>query len=318
MSLRAWRLAFKMQRLELLIFVAAAIALVVASLLIARGASEARASFDACFQAAGSDAGCGTSPSLNDFSTLGGFAKLGAFLTPFALGLILGIPVVAREIEGRTAGIAWTLSQSRSRWLIQRVLPLLVVVIVLAAAVGIGSEFVTRTNPFADLAANPGFADYTSRGVLLPVRAVVVLVLAIAVGAMVPRQLPALLLAVGATVALFVGLTLAMDAWMTGEAKPIPFDESRFGGFGDGPRIFDVAYREDATGKVISMNDFYNQHGEVALPDGESDPPGFTQVAIGIPGDQWATWVARESAILGGLGLVGGGLATLVVTRRRP
>ena len=58
MSVRAWRLAFKMQRLELLIFVAAAVALVAASLLIARGASEARASFDACFQAAGSDAGC--------------------------------------------------------------------------------------------------------------------------------------------------------------------------------------------------------------------------------------------------------------------
>ena len=318
MSLRAWRLAFKMQRLELLLFVAAAILLVVASLLIARGASEARASFDACFQAAGSDAGCATSPSLNDFSLWGGFARLGAFLTPFALGLILGIPVVAREIEGRTAGIAWTLSRSRSRWLIQRVLPLMVVVIVLAAAVGVGSEFVTRTNPFADLAANPGFADYTSRGILLPVRAVVVLLLAIAVGAMVPRQLPALLLALGVTIALFVALTIGMDAWMSVEARPISFNESRFGAFGDGPRIFDVAYREDATGKVISMNDFYNRYGDVALPDGEQDPPGFTQVAIGITGDQWATWVARESAILGVLAIVSGGLATLVVTRRRP
>ena len=119
---------------------------------------------------------------------------------------------------------------------------------------------------------------------LLPVRALVVLLLAIAVGAMVPRQLPALLLAVGVTVALFVGLTIGMDAWMTAEAKPIPFDESRFGAFADGPRIFDVAYREDATGKLISMNDFYNQHGDVALPDGEPNPPGFTQVAIGIPG----------------------------------
>jgi hypothetical protein len=151
------------------------------------------------------------------------------------------------------------------------------------------------------------------------VRAVVVLVLAIVVGAMVPRQLPALLLAVGLTVALFVGLTLGMDAWMSAEAKPMPFNESsRFGPFVDGPRIFDVAYREDATGKVISMNDFYNQHGDVALPDGESDPPGFTQVAIGIPGTQYATWVLRESAILGALAVVGSGVAMLVVRRRRP
>ena len=319
MTLRAWRLAFKMQRLELLIFVAAAVLVTVASLLIAWGASEARASFDACYQASGTDANCATSPSLNDFSLWGGFARLGAFLTPFALGLFLGVPVVAREIEGRTAGIAWTLSRSRSRWLIQRVLPLVVVVIVLAAAVGIGSEFVTRTNPFAELAANPGFADYTARGWMLPVRALAVLLLAIAVGAMVPRQLPALLLAGAVTLALFVGLTIGMDAWMTAEAKPIPFNESsRFGPFADGPRIFDVAYREDATGKVISMNDFYNRYGDVALPDGEQNPPGFTQVAIGIPGDQYGTWVLRESAALGALALASTALAVFVVGRRRP
>jgi hypothetical protein len=319
MSLRAWRLAFRMQRLELIILIAAAVLIMVASLLIAWGASEARTSFDACYQAQGTDTGCATSPSLNDFSTFGGFARLAAFLTPFALGLFLGVPVVAREIEGRTAGIAWTLSQSRTRWLIQRVLPLLVVAIVLSAAVGIGSELVTRTNPFADFAANPGFADYTARGVLLPARALVVLLLAVAIGAMVPRQLPALLLAIGVTVALFVGLTIGMDTWMTAEARPIPFDESNpFGPFGDGPRIFDVAYQEEATGKVITMNDFYNTYGDVALPDGESDPPGFTQVAIGIRGDQYWTWAVRESAVYGALAVASGGLAAVVVRRRRP
>ena len=186
--------------------------------------------------------------------------------------------------------------------------------IVLAAAVGIGSELVTRTNPFADYTANPGFADYTSRGFMLPVRAVVVLALAVAVGALVPRQLPAVLLAAGLTVALFVAFTLGMDAWMTSEATPIPMADLALGG----PRIFDVAYRDDATGELITMNDFYSQHGDVALPDGEQDPPGFTQVAIGIPGEQYWTWALRESAILGALAVTAGGLAALVVTRRRP
>jgi hypothetical protein len=316
MTIRGWRLAFRMQRLELLIFIAAAILITVASLLIAWGASEARASFDACYQAQGTDAGCATSPSLNDFSMWGGFARISAFLTPFALGLFLGVPVVAREIEGRTAGIAWTLSRSRSRWLIQRVLPLLVMVVVLAAAVGIGSEFVTRTNPFADLAANPGFADHTARGWMLPVRALAVLALGIAVGAMVPRQLPALLLAGAVTLALFVGLSIGMDIWMTSEAEPIPIiDETQFG---NGPRIFDVAYQDDVTGEVISMNDFYNRYGEdVFVPDGGL-PEGFTEVAIGIPGEEYWTWALRESAILAGLAIASGGLAILVVARRRP
>jgi hypothetical protein len=150
--------------------------------------------------------------------------------------------------------------------------------------------------------------------VLLPLRALTVLMLAIAVGALVPRQLPALLLAGAVTLALFVGLTVGMDTWMTAEAEPIPMDQVE----SSGPRIFDSAYREDATGKLISMNDFYNRYGDVALPEGESDPPGFTQVAIGIPGERYFTWVAREAAILGALAVVSGGLATLVVTRRRP
>ena len=315
MTFTAWRLAFRMQRLELLLFLAAAILLVVASLLIAWGTSEVRADFQACMQRLGSGANCSpSSPSLNDFSLWGGFAKLGAFLTPFALGLVLGVPVVASEVEGRTAPIAWTLSRSRVRWLIQRVIPFGVFVIVLSAAVGIGSELVTRTNPFADYVANPGFADYTSRGLMLPIRALVALSVAIAVGAMVPRQLPALLLAAGVTTALFVGLTLGIDAWMTSEARPMPMADLQAGG----PRIFDVAYREDATGELISMNDFYSQHGDVALPDGEQDPPGFTQVAIGIPAEQYPVWALRESAILGALAVAAGGLATLVVTRRRP
>jgi hypothetical protein len=315
MTFRGWRLAFRMQRLELLLFLAGAVLLVVASLLIAWGTTEVRAAFLACMQRLGPDASCSpSSPSLNDFSLWGGFATLGAFLTPFGLGLFLGVPVVAREIEGRTAPIAWTLSRSRSRWLIQRVLALAVVVIVIAAAVGIASEFVTRTNPFADYASNPGFADYSSRGVLLPVRALAVLLLAIAVGAMVPRQLPALLLAGAVTVALFVGLSVGVDTWMTAEAEPMAMDQVQLGG----PRIFDVAYRDDATGEVISMNDFYNRYGDVLIPDGQQNPPGFTQVAIGIPGSEYWPWVLRESAIVGALALGSSALALVVVHRRRP
>jgi hypothetical protein len=135
---------------------------------------------------------------------------------------------------------------------------------------------------------------------------------------MVPRQLPALLLAIGFTIVLFVGLSNGMDAWMKAEAQPIPIDESRFGLAGGEPRIFDMAYRDDATGDVITINDLYNRYGDVAFPDDELAPEGFTAVAIGIPGDQYWTWALRESAILGARVVAGGGLATLVVTRRRP
>jgi hypothetical protein len=312
-TLHGWRLAFKMQRLELLLLFGAAGVVVGASLLIAWQTSEARAAFDACVQNSPPGSHCSTSPSLNDLSLWGGFARLGGVLTPFALGLFLGVPVVAREIEGHTAGIAWTLSRSRVRWLLQRAAPLVVMVVVVAAVVGLSGEVLARTNPFAEHRLDPGFADYGSRGVLLPVRAATVLLLAIAMGALVPRQLPALLLAGAATLGLFVSLTIGMDAWMKAEAQPLGMDQVEK----SGARVFDVAYRENASGKVISMNDFYNRYGDIATPDGGA-PEGFTEVAIGIPGDQYGLWVLRESAVLGALALTSAGLAALIVQRRRP
>jgi hypothetical protein len=313
MTFRGWRLAFKMQRLELLLLFGAAGVVVVATLLIAWQTSEARAAFDACFKASPPGANCPTSPSLNDLSLWGGFARLGAMLMPFALGLFLGVPVVAREIEGRTAGMAWTLSRSRLRWLLQRAAPLVVMVLVVAGLVGLSGEVLARTNPFAEGRLDPGLADYGSRGVLLPVRAATVLLLAIAMGALVPRQLPALLIAGAATLGLFVALTIGIEAWMKTEAQPIGMDQVEK----SGARVFDVAYREDQSGKVISMNDFYNRYGDIATPDGGA-PEGFTEMAIGIPGDRYGLWVLRESGVLAAPALTAAGLAALIVRRRRP
>jgi len=149
--------------------------------------------------------------------------------------------------------------------------------------------------------------------VLLPVRATAVLFLAIAAGAMVPRQLPALLLAGAATLALFVAMAIGIDAWMAAEAGPIPMAQLELGG----PRVFDMAFRDNATGKVISMNDLYNRYGDIQTPD-RGAPAGFNQVAIGISGDQYAVWVLRESALVGVLALASVGLAALTVQRRRP
>jgi len=46
---------------------------------------------------------------------------------PFAVGLLGGVPIVARELEARTAQTAWSLSDSRLRWLIGQVAPIRVV-----------------------------------------------------------------------------------------------------------------------------------------------------------------------------------------------
>ncbi|MGH2445393.1 MAG: hypothetical protein ACRDGD_05065 [Candidatus Limnocylindria bacterium] len=44
-----------------------------------------------------------------------------AWAAPFAVGVILGAPLVAREIDGGTAQLAWSLSRSRVGWLLRRI-----------------------------------------------------------------------------------------------------------------------------------------------------------------------------------------------------
>jgi hypothetical protein len=312
---RAWRLTFALQRQELLILVSATALLVVGSVLAARMTSEARVAFDACVSQVepGSDACRSLSAPLNDLSFWEGVTKLAAQWSPMILGLFLGVPLVAREIEGRTAPIAWALDPGRGRWLLQRAVPVLAVALVAGVLVGIGGEMVTQAPPFREHPLGAGFSDYGSRLGQIPVRTVAVLVLGIGIGALVPRQLPALLLTGAATLVLFTAITLGMGAWMQAAAEPIAMDH----GYESGARVFDQAFRDNATGALISTVDFDQQ--QIGSEDLESTaPPGMTRVWLGIPGDEYGQWVGRESGIVLGLTLIVGAATLAVVRRRRP
>jgi ABC-type transport system involved in multi-copper enzyme maturation permease subunit len=317
---RAVRLAFVMHRPVLQIVLAAVALVVVAALVIAMQTRAVRSDQLACYRGAepvveGSlGSPCAQfDPTLDLLASAASFAKVGALATPFVLGLFLGVPLVAREIEGRTASIAWTLSSSRRRWLVHRAAPVVVVVVLAALLVGFGGEALTRSAP-GNEGMDPGFGDYGSRGALVAVRALAELALAIGVGALVPRQLPALLLALGTTIALFAAITLAMDAWMAAEAVPIEVGPAQQGA----SRIFDMAYREDATGKVISFADYYSDHGgDVGVPEGE-EPVGMTMIAYQVPGDRYGGFVMGESAVLGAVAVVSLAVTAAVVSVRRP
>ena len=65
-----------------------------------------------------------------------GYVRIGLSVVPPIVGLILGVPVVAREIELRTTDLAWSLSLRRSRWLLTRLLPMLLFALVGFVALG--------------------------------------------------------------------------------------------------------------------------------------------------------------------------------------
>lgn len=314
MTIRAWRLTFVMQGQVLWLLVGATVLLTVGSALVAWQMNETRAAFVACMAHVTPDSNACQSilAPLNGLASWEITAKLAAQWMPLILGLFLGVPVVAREIEARTAPMAWALDPGRGRWLLQRTLPVLAVVLVAGVLIGIGGELLTQAPPIQEHPLGAGFSDYGSRLGQVPVRAIVVLVLGIFIGTLVPRQLPALLLTGAATLLLFMALTLGMGAWMQAEAEPIPIDH----GYEAGAHVYEQAFQDNATGALISTGDFDQQ--QIGTDNPAAAPPGMTRVWLGIPGEKYGLWVARESAILGALALVVSAMTLVVVQRRRP
>ena len=120
---RAIRLAFAMQRLELRLLLAAVLLVSVAALAIAWQTRVVRGEQLVCYRNApavvegseGSPCPAQDGP-LQTLDQAAAFAKVGVLAAPILMGLFLGVPLVARELESRTAPLAWSLSRSRRRW----------------------------------------------------------------------------------------------------------------------------------------------------------------------------------------------------------
>lgn len=234
---------------------------------------------------------------------------------PFVVGLVLGVPIVTREVEQRTALISWPMARSRLRWLALRLVPVLIIGLTLMAVLGVAADQMTRAYfPHNDI----GFAYYEGRGVPLVMRTAVVLVAGMAIGAVVGRTLPALLLGIGLSVAVTVGLALALPHWVQPTVlADIETDPAAMIG---GRLHTAIQYR--LTGGEIVGADEGERLIEAAYDEtggAEPDPSALPQMfIIGISGDRYAEVMTRETAALGAIALVLTGVTAAIVRRRRP
>lgn len=238
-------------------------------------------------------------------------AGLLVFLS-FAAGLFLGVPIVARELERGTSRLAWSLAPSRMRWFLARMVPVLVVLAVLTFVAGVASDrFVAATRPNEDLANS--FTSFGFRGLLLASRAVFVFAVAVVVGAVVARALPAVILT---AVIAYVGLTGGTQVHqeiLKSEAIAIPQDEQNFNGGGSsGDWFFDQKFVLP-DGTLVGW-----QYFDGSDPVDENGNPKFPMVSIVVPGERFRSVETREALVLAGGSLVALVLAGFVVSRRRP
>ena len=130
------------------------------------------------------------------------------------------------------------------------------------------------------------------------------------------RQLPALLLAGVGTLALFVAATLMVEGWMEAAAEPVVVRPEQI----VSGKIYGGAFRDDATGEVISYEQAYESFGESFGEeiDEFGNPIGYSQVYYMVPSRRYNEFVLYEAAIFGLVALAGIGASTQIVAARRP
>jgi hypothetical protein len=316
----AWRLAWRQQRWELAILIGGSLLLAAAMVFVAWQMDVTNEGVRLCTASAPSAADL--TPACRSLIWWGNawtgwtpvFIGL-ATVAPFLVGLLLGAPLLAREIEKRTASMAWTLSRSRRRWLAGRVLPVAVLVAIALLLVGQASS-VLQDVAYPD---GRGFMDYGSRGLIIPARGLAMFGIGVAVGLVSGRVLPAILISGLVAVAIFGVVEYGRSELLRAEATWIEVGNGVEGEdtMSTISMVYDQQFIDDATGERMTFEQAYERYPDV-FNTGPGIPPGMTMAYLATPPGQYPWFVARESAVLLGLALVGGVVATVMIGSRRP
>jgi hypothetical protein len=302
-----------MQRWELAFLIGGSLLLTAATAFVAWQITVTVAGLDACYtpNVVTPSASCASLVQwANVLGILSPILQGATTVAPFLVGILLGAPLVAREIEKRTAPMAWSLSRSRAGWLAGRTFPLVVAIAIALLVLGQASESLIRATEPGEL----GFRQFGMHGPLVAVRAITVFGIGVAVGLLMGRVLPAILVTGLVVIALFVGLQLGRDALMRAEATWVQATDSDFSGV----MIYDSGFIDDATGKSVTFDEALRRFPDVFGPTGSGTPPGMSQVYLTTPPELYPVFVAREIGALAVVSVLVGGLALWVIRWRRP
>lgn len=294
----------KAQRSELIVIVAGIIVwAIVVSLLTVRLAGL-DAEYPGCFGLLTVGADCQAGQSV--FAGWDQFAEAVQWLSlviPVFLGVFLGVPIVAREVETGVAQISWALARTRHRWLGVQVLPVSAVLILLLVIIAAGGELLTVARLGGD---DPGFQHHDQRGVLVVVRGILAFGLGLLVGTLLGRVLPAILLGLALSAVMIGGTTLALDQWRQQDADLVRVEAVGPGTpYVNGMMLGPAAVLPDGT---------VTRERNVDKIPLDADL-GWVLV---IPVGAYPTWIAREAAITLGATAIAFITTIVILRHRRP
>jgi hypothetical protein len=244
-------------------------------------------------------------------------------LLPFVVGLLLGVPIVGRELELRTAALSWSLTGDRRRWLLARFLPMLSLALVglVVAALAIG-EMQRAAHPwnYQGPGRIPHLTELGSEGPTLVGRGIMALGIALLAGALSGRTLPAFAVSAIACFALLFGGAPLLQATITYQVA-VWQEADEMGG---PPSLATLrsGFR-DRDGHFLTEQEGYDMLEEACNAGRcqESDPwkeLGLTSTSLVAPIDSYPVFEAAETAATTAIGTLAMLLTFPVVSRRRP
>lgn len=249
-----------------------------------------------------------------------------AWVAPFGMGVILGAPLVAREIDGGTAQLAWSLSRSRVGWLLRRIAFVTLFGLALLAILAFASELLTAAI-FPDRTLDEDFMWFGRRGVPIVARGVGAILLGVLVGAVIGRVLPAVLASILVIGLAFTGVSLALDQVNRPEATLQPLYA---GTDAYDMAALDVAFGIERTdGTFVTYTEAYERGFSPSYTDERglvfeseeamrADEPFGRDARLVIAGEKYPLLVLRDSIAAVVVGLAALALSAAVVVRRRP
>ena len=252
-----------------------------------------------------------------------------AWVAPFGMGVILGAPLVAREIDGGTAQLAWSLSRSRVGWLIRRIAFVTLFGLALLAILAFASELLTAAI-FPDRTLDEDFMWFGRRGVPIVARGVGAILLGVLVGAVIGRVLPAVLVSILVIGLAFTGVSLALDQVNRSEATLQPMYAGP-----EEPQVYDMAALDVAfgiertDGTFVTYTEAYERGFSPSYTDERglvfeseeamrADEPFGRDARLVIAGEKYPLLVLRDSIAAIVVGVAALALSAAVVVRRRP
>lgn len=253
-------------------------------------------------------------------------ALLWPLILPPLLGMFIGAPLVARELETGTFRLIWTQSVTRLRWLLTNI-GMLTGALTLVFAAFIPLIFWWK-GPFAIGGASDmiGGQDYPIMGILPLAYTLFALTLGVAAGALLRRVIPAMLVTLGG----YIGVAIAI--WNWGRQNWLPPLSTTWNPYvSNGPTtlksgdwILYMGY-VDKAGQRVSFGDAW----PVCAPNGQIideragstfnaciQSHGWLSTIVWQPADRFWVFQGIESAVLVALAVALLALTIWLVRRR--